>query len=305
MQKTKSELSSEAQVIKVETASKANTANRVGGMLRNIIDSMQLSEFYTDANLFPATGESATLYVDTTNRLIKIWDGIVYQTIAGATPPSILAEGTGDFSVKALNDSTTTASGGYSVALGEATTATAQASMAINYDNIASGQASFATGQTTQAIGQNSISGGVETVANGNQSVAFGLTTQAIGDNSFAQGNQTTASGSNSFATGVGTVAGDNAAAFGEGTIASELNQIAIGKFNANTGNELFMIGNGASNIARSNAFTVTNEAEIITSGGPKIKFIELNAVTAPGVPDAMLTLRIDGTEYRVALTTV
>ena len=88
-----------------------------------------------------------------------------------------------------------------------------------------------------------------------------------IGINSFAEGNNTTASGFASHAEGDGTTAsGDNSHAEGKGTKATNYASHASGKYNAamttggsssNTTGTAFVIGNGTSSSALSNAFSV------------------------------------------------
>ncbi len=51
--------------------------------------------------------------------------------------------------------------------------------------------------------------------------------------------------------------------AFGHNTASKQLGQMAIGKFNADNVDALFMVGNGTSDSARSNAFEVLSDNSI------------------------------------------
>ena len=108
--------------------------------------------------------------------------------------------------------------------------------------------------------------------ASGNGSVAFGyagLNSKifATGENSFSHGNNTTASGSYSHAEGTNTTAsGSSSHAEGYGTIANHRSQHSFGNYNiedgssetvSNNGTYICITGNGTSNTARANAYTL------------------------------------------------
>lgn len=104
-------------------------------------------------------------------------------------------------------------------------------------------------------------------VASGNDSHAEGISTTASGSGSHAEGNRTTASGKVSHAEGQTTTAdGDYSHAGGYSTIADNY-QIVHGKYNkssagatsdSDTSGDVFILGNGTSTSAKSNAFRVT-----------------------------------------------
>ncbi len=195
----------------------------------------------------------------------------------------------------------TKAKGLYSSALGEASIATGVASFsagrlaissglassALGEFTEASGTRSFAVGSRTEAIGVNSFAAGEETNASGLNSTTMGFATAASGNSSVALGNSTDANGSNSVAIGFLTRAnatnsssmghsteanGINSTAMGEGTRARAYSSLSIGQFNDSiisssqitwlTTDPVFIIGNGTSNAARSNAFTVLKNAK-------------------------------------------
>lgn len=134
--------------------------------------------------------------------------------------------------------------GDCSASLGQACDATGSYSVAAGFRTTASGYASHAEGENT--------------VASGEAAHAEGDTTQASGDNSHAEGEQTTASGAYSHAEGFQTEASHAYShASGLGTVADGTAQTAIGKYNTRNSGNLLSIGNGTSDSARSDAFTV------------------------------------------------
>lgn len=126
----------------------------------------------------------------------------------------------------------TTASGNYSHAEGNSTTA--------------SGHSSHSEGGSTTASGSCSHAEGASTIASGNYSHAEGVSTTALGNYSHAEGLNATASGNYSHAEG-------------RGTKASSDYQHVQGKFNIEDteGKFVFIIGNGTSDSARSNAIAI------------------------------------------------
>jgi hypothetical protein len=105
--------------------------------------------------------------------------------------PPVWGEGTGaiaGFAIKALNDSTTDATGDYAVAEGFNTLASGEASHAEGANTIASGLVAHAEGLNTEALGDRSHAEGFGSVAGGENSHAEGFNTLASGDNSHAGG---------------------------------------------------------------------------------------------------------------------
>ena len=143
---------------------------------------------------------------------------------------------TGNFSLKANNDSGLDATGNYAVAEGGSTTASGVYSHAEGFNSVASGQQSHAEGANTTAFGDNSHAEGFGSVASGltshaegsgtlttgQASHAEGLSSIAIGNYSHAEGSNTIASGITSHAEGITTQAiGYASHAEGSGTLAS------------------------------------------------------------------------------------
>ena len=113
------------------------------------------------------------------------------------------------------------------------------------------------TGNGTLAIGRHSHAEGNCTLAYGDKSHAEGENCVAGGTTSHAEGFQTYGKGNNSHAEGDNTVAsGVYSHAGGQGTLADKTAQTAIGKYNEST-DAIFVVGNGTSDAARSNAFEV------------------------------------------------
>ena len=154
----------------------------------------------------------------------------------------------------------TTASGERSHAEGSSTTASSNSSHAEGASTTASSNSSHAEGMSTTASGEGSHAEGMSTHAEGNSSHAEGNTTKASGNYSHAEGRNTTASGNSSHAEGSKTVASGNYShAEGASTTASSENQHVQGKHNVEDSQNKYahIVGNGVSNIDRSNAHTL------------------------------------------------
>lgn len=149
----------------------------------------------------------------------------------------------------------TQATGYASHAEGVATKATSSHTHAEGYDTTASANTAHAEGYSTIASGRHSHAEGFGNTASGNYgSHAEGESTTASGYTSHAEGSYTTARGADSHAGGTATIAGYS-------------NQTAIGKYNDNKSANLFEVGNGTGENARSNAFEVTKTGDITAPG--------------------------------------
>ena len=163
--------------------------------------------------------------------------------------------------------------GMYSVAEGRDVTASGYASHAEGMDTIASEQYSHAEGLETTASSARAHAEGWGTTASGNESHAEGYNTTASSGGTHAEGRGTTASHSGAHAEGGGTTADGNYShaegyyttasgyashAGGYYTKAGGNYMTAIGKYNTkNSSGKAFVIGNGTSDTARSDAFAV------------------------------------------------
>ena len=183
--------------------------------------------------------------------------------------------------------SQSSASSTHAVALGRSTTATGNHSMALGDDANATGDHSRAFGTASTASGTHSHAFGNNSTASGGNSYALGHYTQASGWSSIALGEKSVASGAHALALGDSTVAsGYNSAALGsfsratghssiaaaEKSEARSFHEVQFGTFvdvaSLGTANPslmvpeeaLFVIGNGTSTSARSNALVIRKD---------------------------------------------
>ena len=174
---------------------------------------------------------------------------------------------------------------------------------------------------SSYSVGSDAAAFGSSTKASGSDSFAEGYSTTASNSFAHAEGSHTTASGISSHAEGAGNVAsglaahaeGNGTRATGEqshaqnlGTIAQGLAQTAIGKYNvaqgtaasANPTDYAFIIGNGADDNNRSNAFAVYWDGRATLGANPTAN---MDATTKQyvdnAIPDpATATPLMDGT---------
>lgn len=182
-----------------------------------------------------------------------------------------------------------TASGSGSVAEGYGTTSSGVASHAEGYITTASNDYAHAEGTLTTASNTYSHAEGREATASGQGSHAEGFKTTASGTQSHAEGLQTTASGNYSHAEGSqSTASGDYSHAQNYYAYADQSHQTAIGKYNSkNLTNNLFVIGNGTADNARSDAFKVDTSGNVDIASGAKYKIngTNLSASDVGAVP--------------------
>jgi len=161
----------------------------------------------------------------------------------------VLGSGSASGSYSLSSGNGTTASGDYSLAGGNFSQAQGEASVAFGTSSIAVATSSFATGNEVRA------DGGFASVAMGNGALAEGYVSQAIGHYTWTRGWFTTALGSN--------------------TVAKGMAQLVAGQFNVEQGtvdqwiatDDLFILGNGTSDTARSNAFVVKKNGDTTITG--------------------------------------
>lgn len=168
-----------------------------------------------------------------------------------------------------------------SFASGYNTTASGEYSTAMGYFTSATGVNSFSSGSSSLASGGTSVAMGVLTLASGPNSTAFGRNTVASGTYSTAMGSGNTSSGAISTSMGIGNEAagyasvamginsftsGDYSIVGGSNNTNSSYAAVVMGRYNLiHSSNStawlstdpLFVLGNGASDVSRSNAFTV------------------------------------------------
>lgn len=206
------------------------------------------------------------------------------QTTANSKMNANNPVGTGSFSMGRKDNSVvgsnshaegfnTTASRICSHAEGSNTTASGNNSHAEGFITTASGISSHAEGSQTTASGNYSHAEVYITTASGNYSHAEGYRTTASGSSSHAEGGNTIASGSDSHAEGVSTIAsGSNSHAEGSWTIAGSSYQHVQGKYNVKDSDSKYahIVGNGTSESARSNAYTLDWNGNAWFNGRPQ-----------------------------------
>ena len=161
--------------------------------------------------------------------------------------------------------------GAYSTAEGFDTTASGESSHAEGSNTTASGSYSHAEGSNTIASEYASHAEGSNTIASEYASHAEGGKTTASGNLSHAEGSRTTASGNFSHAEGSNTTAsGSYSHAEGSNTIAKGESQHVQGKYNIADETSAFIIGNGSSDNARSNAMKVDWSGNLEVAGDLK-----------------------------------
>ena len=133
------------------------------------------------------------------------------------------------------------------------------------------GAYSTAEGEYTTASGRDSHAEGLDVTASGVSSHAEGYRTTASGEASHAEGEYTTASGVSSHAEGEYTTAsGVSSHAEGSFTIANGESQHVQGKYNIADETSAFIIGNGSSDNARSNAMKIDWSGNLEIAGNLK-----------------------------------
>jgi hypothetical protein len=234
-------------------------ANVISGANRNI------TLFYDDATnsrlQLPVTSISIAGLVPYVgaNQNVNLGDNNLFANTISATTylntPYWTSGSTGNYSIKAKNDTAIDATGNYALAEGgntlasgtashaegSGTTALGNSSHSEGYTTTASGSGSHAEGDTTVASGNfGSHSEGNLTLASGEASHAEGTSTQATNTNSHAEGSTTTAQGENSHAEG------DSTQAIGNGSHAEGSLTQAIGIGSHAEGTSTTAQGNGA-----------------------------------------------------------
>jgi len=205
-----------------------------------------------------------------------------------------------------------TASTNLSVAIGGRNTASGNlGSLALGFMNTASGQLSTALGTETTASAPYATTLGHLTTANGLWSTAMGKSSISSGQYAFAMGNVTTASGYAALAMGDYTTAsGRISTAFGNRTTAPSAYETVIGRYNSDytpssttdwiTTDRLFVVGNGASDVTKTNALTILKNANTTIGGSLTINGNGTDAsVTFPttrGTNGQVLKTNADGT---------
>ena len=135
-----------------------------------------------------------------------------------------------------------------------------------DYKNVASGKYSHAEGEDTTASSNYSHAEGYGTTASGHSSHAEGYITTASGIYSHAEGHSTIASGDYSHAQNYYTIADYNSMTdIGNYNISNTNEQVNKKK------NKLFVVGNGTK-LKRQDAFIITDNGDVLVSGNVFVK---------------------------------
>ena len=216
------------------------------------------------------------------------------------------------------------ASGKSSFSGGFGSIASGQMAVSLGYYNKSLGDASFSIGSLNEAQTDYSIAAGSDNTSSGFAAVTFGFMNTTSGQQAFSVGTGNTASGNQSIAIGSGNISsgivstalgssttstGKYATSAGKGTISSGFGTMAIGTYNIenssdsaefyDASNTAFVIGNGADNDNRSDAFvvkfdgttTIAGDLNINSDAKLKANIISLGSTLAK-------LLQIDGKTY-------
>ena len=122
------------------------------------------------------------------------------------------------------------------------------------------GNNAFVSGEENKGWGNHIHIEGARNIAGGEAAHAEGADNNAHGNNSHAEGQGNHSFGNDSHAEGRDTKSiGEASHAAGIGTIATANGQTAVGKYNEENPEALFVVGNGSSDTARSNVMEVTS----------------------------------------------
>ena len=241
--------------------SAAATVGTTGGTVFTLDDSLTIGALgHIPANELgvSAMASSAGALAATTTAHLRAVIASTSSAATGATSAVISAlnsTASGDTSLVS-HGSGNTAGGDRSIAGGINQNVTGREGTAFGFQNTVSGQFG-------------AFAGGALSTSSGDVSTTFGISNTASGIYSTATGNTTTASGANALSVNSNTVAsGNNAVAAGVTTIAQAEGSLTIGQFNVAQGNSttaassdhIFIVGNGASAAARSNAYAIRQD---------------------------------------------
>ncbi|WP_323788180.1 hypothetical protein [Psychroserpens sp.] len=179
-----------------------------------------------------------------------------------------------DLSFATFANTTRGATGDYSTAMGSNTTASGILSTAMGASTMASGKDSTAFGDTTTASGEsstafgdNSTASGIYSFASGRQTIASDVSATALGQSTIASERYTTAMGRLTIASG------RYATAMGRYTTAESYGQTSLGVHSVptipisattyNAGDQLLVVGNGSTELNRSNALVILKNGTI------------------------------------------
>ncbi|MGI8604979.1 MAG: hypothetical protein ACR2OZ_18570 [Verrucomicrobiales bacterium] len=208
----------------------------------------------TDGMRIGFAATSNTLGTNTSVMIGQYNSGIAAKSLAVGTSNiignSYNPSATGTFAAGANN----TAQGTSSVAFGASNTATGSQAHAVGYMNSASGTSAIALGENNGAAGLGAVALGRWNVAAADSSLSANYHTTAFGNYSTAAGYYTNAYSYASIAGGR-----YNAPVGTENNTSDQ----SAARTTWRDGDSLFVIGNGTSNTARSNALVVKKDGQV------------------------------------------
>ena len=170
-------------------------------------------------------------------------------------------------------------------------------------NNVASGNSAHAEGAKNTASGAMAHAEGYNTTASAGQAHAEGSGTQATQANTHAEGYNTTASNYCAHAGGTTSVAsGLHSFAHGQYVNAGYAQQSVLGRYNDNKAANLFEIGNGTADNARSNAMEVTANGHVLDGNGNDLQSVAALEQSASGNPIIINAQGIAAKELSVEL---
>jgi len=202
---------------------------------------------------FPLVGDPTKVYLAEDTGTFYLWNGVdgVYEQITSNAFPTglerITEGGNTGWRLIGRNPNNYGNIGMNAVDISTSTSASATRG--------ATGQYSFAQGLNTRAFGTSAVSLGTDTQATAQYSFAHGSGSQATNNSAEAGGNSTLASGNSSVAKGIGNIA-RSVGEFSVGQYGTDYTPVNANTA-TNTTDRVFNLGNGLSDIARSDAFTV------------------------------------------------
>ena len=254
---------------------------RVPKMIGSSFDDIDALDGELVASVYMLQAVSDGIYVELKSQLEKITEGghtgwrilgrdpinygdigqgaidLSYSDTVSISTESLGATGAYSFAV----NNKTTASGTNSTALGELTVASGKNSMAggLSTSTTSLAENAVAFGENSSAQGKNSLTAGLGNTTTGEQSIAFGTSTEANAENALTLGYNTIVSGINSIAAGESTqVSGRSSIAAGLNTTVDANFSIAVGDSNTIENNAINSAIFGAHNTITAPITTVT-----------------------------------------------
>ena len=213
--------------------SNVDISNKLFTYVKHGVDiSQTIKDIYYNSLIF--IGDEQQIYVPA----IDTYVGVGKTKYDGLSKSILWVPSLGTYSIT-TKEGGNSASGKYSLSIGENTVASGKSSLSSGTDTRASGENAVSFGNYTLASGDNSFASGDHTKATGDHSFVEGSFSEANGDNSHAEGFLTYSNGINSHAEGNNTYSlgesshseGNSSVAYGESTHSEGKNTYSIGNY--------------------------------------------------------------------------